>query len=561
MAPILPLKDRPHIQEYAIRKPGSLIHCKDVEQPEDKNRISRIGLHGRTALGEIVSGARRLATASLNERAARAATGLASLGIAAGDIIALFLRNDLAFFEASTAAGLIGAYPTPVNWHATPEEARYIFENSGAKAVVVHADLLGQIRSVIPAGVTMLVVATPPEIGAAYGVPAEACRVPAGMIDWSAWLESFGVWTAPSRPPPGTIIYTSGTTGHPKGVRRAQPTPEQYDFSIRLLIAIFGFGTRPPDRIVTVMTGPMYHSAPNAYGMLAARIGANVHLDARFDPENLLRMIQDLRVTHLHMVPIMFNRLLKLPEEVKQKYDLSSLEFVVHAAAPCPAPIKRAMIEWWGPVINEYYGATETGGVVFCDSEQWLSHPGTVGKPLPGAEVRVIDAEGRSLPAGEIGEVVARFPEIADFTYHRDHAKRVATEKAGLIAPGDIGYFDKDGFLYLCDRAKDMIISGGVNIYPAEIEAVLHKFRGIADCAVFGIPDDEYGEAVHAAVQLQPGAALSEGDVKAYLREHVSGFKVPKTISFHIDLPREDSGKIFKRKLREPYWAGKSTRI
>jgi len=512
-------------------------------------------------LGEIVSGARRLNTASLNERAARAATGLASLGIGSGDIIALFLRNDLAFFEASIAAGLVGGYPTPVNWHATPEEARYIFENSNAGAIVVHADLLEQIRSAIPAGVTVLVVATPPEIRDAYGIPTDACRVPVGMIDWSSWLEAFTPWTAPAGPPPGTIIYTSGTTGHPKGVRRAQPTPEQYDFSIKLLFAIFGFGTRAPDRIVTAMTGPMYHSAPNAYGMLAARIGATVHLEARFDPEDLLRLIQDLRITHLHMVPIMFNRLLKLPDEVKNKYDLSSLEFVVHAAAPCPAPIKRAMIEWWGPVINEYYGATETGGVVFCTSEQWLSHPGTVGKPLPGAEVRVIDAEGISVPDGEIGEVVARFPAIADFTYHRDHAKRVATEKAGLIAPGDIGYFDKDGFLYLCDRAKDMIISGGVNIYPAEIEAVLHKFPGIADCAVFGIPDDEYGEAVYAAVQLQPGVALSEGDVKAYLREHVSGFKVPKTIAFHAELPREDSGKIFKRKLREPFWAGKSTRI
>jgi long-chain acyl-CoA synthetase len=261
------------------------------------------------------------------------------------------------------------------------------------------------------------------------------------------------------------------------------------------------------------------------------------------------------------MVPIMFNRLLKLPEPVRGKYDLSSLEFVVHAAAPCSPPIKRAMIEWWGPVIYEYYGATETGGVVFCTSEQWLSHPGTVGTPLAGADVRVIDAEGNSLPAGEIGEVVAKFPGVADFTYHRDHAKRVASEKAGLIAPGDIGYFDKDGFLYLCDRAKDMIISGGVNIYPAEIEAVLHRMPGVADCAVFGVPDDEYGEAVYAVVQPQPGASLKEGEVKTFLREHVAGFKVPREIAFQADLPREDSGKIFKRKLREPFWAGKDRRI
>lgn len=512
-------------------------------------------------MGEIISGARRLTTAGMNERAARAASGLASLGVGQGDIVALFLRNDLAFFEASTAVGLLGAYPTPVNWHGTPEEARYIFENSGAKAVLIHADLLGPVRSAIPAGVAVLVVPTPPEIAEAYGVPRETTAVPSGMIDWTTWLEGFTPFVAPPAPPPGTIIYTSGTTGHPKGVRRAQPTPEQYEFSLRNLALIFGFTTRPPDKIISVMTGPMYHSAPNAYGLLAARMGATVHLEARFDPEELLRIIEKQRITHIHMVPIMFNRLLKLPEEVRRKYDLSSLEMVVHAAAPCPAPTKRAMIEWWGPVIYEYYGSTETGGVVFCNSEQWLAHPGTVGKPLPGADVKVIDKDGNPLPAGEIGEVVAKFPGIADFTYHKDHAKRVATEKAGLIAPGDVGYFDADGFLYLCDRAKDMIISGGVNIYPAEIEAALHRMPGVADCAVFGIPDEEYGEAVHAVIQRQPGTSVSEAEVKAWLKPHLSGFKIPKTIDFSADLPREDSGKIFKRKLREPFWANRATRI
>ncbi len=512
-------------------------------------------------MGEIVSGARRLSTAGMNERAARAASGLASLGVGQGDIVALFLRNDLAFFEASAAVGLLGAYPTPVNWHGTPEEARYIFENSGAKAILIHADLLGPVRSAIPAGATILVAPTPPEIAEAYGASPEASAVPPGMIDWTTWLEGFEPYIAPPAPPPGTIIYTSGTTGHPKGVRRAQPTPEQYEFSLRNLAIIFGFTTRPPDKIVSVMTGPMYHSAPNAYGLVAARMGATVHLEPRFDPEDLLRMIETHRISHIHMVPIMFNRLLKLPDDVKKKYDLSSLEMVVHAAAPCPAPIKRAMIEWWGPVIYEYYGSTETGGVVFCNSEQWLAHPGTVGKPLPGADVKVIDKDGNPLPHGEIGEVVAKFPGVADFTYHKDHAKRVASEKAGLIAPGDVGYFDADGFLYLCDRAKDMIISGGVNIYPAEIEAALHRMPGVADCAVFGIPDEEYGEAVHAVIQRQPGASVTEADVKAYLKPHLSGFKIPKTIDFSMDLPREDSGKIFKRKLREPFWANRATRI
>jgi long-chain acyl-CoA synthetase len=512
-------------------------------------------------VGVIVSGSRTLTSSGLQERAARAASGFAAAGIGAGDIVAVFLRNDLAFFEASTASGLLGAYPTPVNWHATPEEARYIFENSGAKAVVIHADLLHRIRDVIPHGVAILVVETPPEIRDAYGLTADVCMPPAELPNWSRWLERFEPYSGPARAAPGTIIYTSGTTGHPKGVRRAPPTPEQMEFGTRNLLIIFGFNTRSPDKIVTVITGPVYHSAPNAYSLVGARLGIDIHLQARFDPEDLLRMIETLRVTHLHMVPIMFNRLLKLPDDVRAKYDLSSLEFVVHAAAPCPPPIKRAMIDWWGPVIFEYYGATETGGVVFCDSHQWLAHPGSVGKPLPGADVRVIDADGQSVPTGEIGEVVAKFPGVADFTYHGDHQKRLASEKAGLIAPGDVGYFDADGFLYLCDRAKDMIISGGVNIYPAEIEAVLHRMPGVADCAVFGVPDDEYGEAVYAVVQPQPGGALNEADVKGYLREHIAGFKLPREVAFAAELPREDSGKIFKRKLREPFWAGRDRQI
>jgi long-chain acyl-CoA synthetase len=512
-------------------------------------------------MGEIISGERRLSSEALNERASRAASGLASLGVGKGDLIALYLRNDLPFFEATFAAGLLGAYPTPVNWHYAEAEARYLFENSGARAIIIHADLIEPIRAALPPGVPVLVVATPPEIAAAYGI--DAAPVPAGMTDWSTWLEGFGPYEQPAAEAPGTVIYTSGTTGHPKGVRRKQPTAEEAAVSIRALSHAFGFAdwlTRP-DEIVTVITGPMYHSAPNAYGSFSARLGAKVILEPRFDPEELLALIERYRVTHIHMVPIMFNRLLRLPDEVKSRYDLSSLRFVVHAAAPCPAPIKRAMIEWWGPVINEYYGSTETGAVVFCTSEEWLAHPGTVGRAMPGAEVKVIDEAGASLPAGGIGEVVARTLGLADFTYHGDDAKRAASEKVGLIAPGDIGYLDADGFLYLCDRAKDMIISGGANIYPAEIEAELHKMPGVADCGVFGIPDEEFGEAVCAVVQPMPGANLTEAEVKAYLRGLMAGYKVPKRVDFHAELPREDSGKIFKRKLREPFWEGLDRRI
>jgi len=444
----------------------------------------------------------------------------------------------------------------------TPE-ARYLFENSGAKAIVIHADLIDPIREALPKGVPVLVVESPPEIASAYGVAPEACAVPPGMIDWNSWVESFPAWDKPPEPPAGAIIYTSGTTGHPKGVRRSPPTEAEAEAYGRVLFHAFGFKDylADPSSVTTVITGPMYHSAPNGYGTISVRMGGNVILQPRFDAEELLQLIDRHKVTHLHMVPIMFNRLLRLPDEVKRKYDLSSLKFVVHAAAPCPPPIKRAMIEWWGPVINEYYGSTEVAAVTFCTAQEWLSHPGTVGRAMPDADVRVINADGESLPAGEIGEVVARTTTLADFTYHGDDAKRRASEKVGLISPGDIGYFDKDGFLYLCDRAKDMIISGGANIYPAEIEAELHKMPGVADCGVFGIPDEEFGEAVMAVVQPQPGVTLTEAEVRAYLRTQMASYKVPKKVEFHAELPREDSGKIFKRKLREPFWEGRDRRI
>jgi long-chain acyl-CoA synthetase len=307
--------------------------------------------------------------------------------------------------------------------------------------------------------------------------------------------------------------------------------------------------------------GPIYHSAPNAHANFNYRAGANIVILPRFDAEGLLAAIEKHRITHLNMVPIMFNRLLKLPQAVRERYDVSSLKFVAHAAAPVSPPIKRAMIEWWGPVINEYYGSTEMGNVTFCTAEEWLAHPGTVGRAMPNAVVRVVDEQGNELPPREIGEVIGRVRGMNDFTYQNDDAKRRSMEKQGLVTPGDVGYFDEDGYLYLCDRANDMIISGGVNIYPAEIEAELHKMSEIADCAVFGIPDEEFGEAVCAYVQPQPGVTLEDADIRDFLKETVAGYKMPRVIEFVEDLPREDSGKIFKRKLRAPYWANAGRNI
>jgi long-chain acyl-CoA synthetase len=309
------------------------------------------------------------------------------------------------------------------------------------------------------------------------------------------------------------------------------------------------------------VVGPIYHAAPNAHSNISVNIGANVVVMSRFDPEALLRLIHEKRITHLNMAPIMFNRLVKLPQAVRDRYDLSSLRFVAHAAAPVSPPVKREMIDWWGPVINEYYGSTEMGNVTFCTAEEWLAHPGTVGKPMPNALVRVVDEDGNDCPVGVPGEVLGRNIGSVDFTYHGDEAKRRRAEKFGLISPGDIGYFDADGFLHLCDRSSDMVISGGVNIYPAEIEAILLKMPGVVDCAVFGIPDEEYGEALCAVVQPQEGQDIDPQDVKLWIRGQLASFKVPREVQFSAALPREDSGKIFKRKLREPWWEGRERRI
>ncbi len=495
------------------------------------------------------------------DRAARAASGLAKAGVGPGDVIAIYLRNDFAFMEASSAAGQLGAYPTPVNWHNSPDEAKYIFENSGAKAIIIHSDLYHSVAGVIPKSAAVFVVETPPEIAGAYGLTAAQCALPEGVPLWNDVIAQNEPHKEVVEAAPGTMIYTSGTTGHPKGVRRKPPTEAQRQVTMMLIGNVFGLFAAEGKPIVTAVTGPMYHSAPNAYGGVMFGAGALTILEPRFDPEGLLQLIEKEKITHLHMVPTMFVRLLKLPDDVKKKYDLSSLKFVVHAAAPCPVHVKQAMIEWWGPVINEYYGGTETSAVVYCNSEDWLKHPGTVGKAVAGAEIRVLGENGEDLETGGVGEIICRIPAMADFTYHGDDEKRKRAEKKGLISLGDVGYLDADGFLYLCDRSKDMIISGGANIYPAEIEAELLKAPGVFDCAVFGIPDDEFGERVHAVVQPAEGAHPDPDDIRAFLKERMASYKVPKGIDFAAELPREDSGKIFKRKLREPYWERAGRRI
>jgi long-chain acyl-CoA synthetase len=374
---------------------------------------------------------------------------------------------------------------------------------------------------------------------------------------FAEWIGAHAPYAQPLDAAPMSLIYTSGTTGLPKGVIRDVMAPEQSrEVAAATLSAM---GLRPGMR--TLVTAPMYHSAPNAQALFALALGIELTVMPRFAPEEFLRVVADQGITHAQTVPTMFIRLLELPPEIRHRYDVGSLECVVHAAAPCPAHIKRRIIEWFGPVIREYYGATEIGIVIVCSSEEWLEHEGTVGHTFGGSDIHVFDMDGRRLGTGETGEIFIRPPHYwPGFTYLGQDDKRREIERDGYISIGDVGHVDADGYLYLSDRARDMVISGGVNIYPAEIEACLLELDGVRDVAVFGIPDESYGEALAAHVDPEPSAGLTETAVREHLRARLAGYKVPRVVVFDTELPREESGKIFKRRIRERYWqsAGRS---
>jgi long-chain acyl-CoA synthetase len=492
-------------------------------------------------------GERAIPHDELKTRAAVVAGALAAAGVEHGDRVAMVLRNDPDFLLLSAACGAIGAVPVPVNWHWRGEELRHVLTHSGSRAVFAHSALVPEVERVLPDGVPLVEVPVREEQARAYGDSPSTGRHP--LLD--DWLAGHGPYAQALESAPTSLIYTSGTTGLPKGVLRYPMTPEQ---SLRVATATLGgMGLRPGMR--TIITAPMYHSAPNAQGLFAVALGIDLTIMPRFDAEQFLALIERHQITHAQVVPTMFVRLLELPEEVRAGYDLSSLESVVHAAAPCPAHVKRRMIEWLGPVILEYYGGTETGIVVTCNSDEWLAHEGTVGKPIEDADVRIFGPAGELLPPGEPGEIYVRAPGYsAGFTYLGQPDKRAEIERDGYVTIGDVGYLDEDGFLYLSDRVRDMVISGGVNIYPIEIESCLLELPGVRDAAVFGIPDESYGEALAAHVDADPDAGLTEDVVRDHVRERLAGYKVPKVVVFDDDLPREASGKLFKRRLRDRYW-------
>jgi long-chain acyl-CoA synthetase len=481
--------------------------------------------------------------AEVNANANRIVRLLRSHGVKAGDHIAFLMGNRAEAMEVM-AADLRGGYRlTPVNWRLTTEEALYIFDDCDAKALFVEAKFSDALEAGRQAKQAKVLIS--------IGGDAE------GYINYDKALAEFDGGDIPDPVQGLTMFYTSGTTGRPKGVYRASLNQ----------VTANAISRYDPSTDVQLCVCPIYHGAGltlDTRGPMSC--GVPVVFLEKWDSEAVLQTIQDRRITHGHLVPIMFQRLLALPKEVRDRYDVSSLKYVQHGAAPCPPDVKRAMIDWWGPVLYEYYGATEGGGGFALDSQEWLRKPGSVGKGTPGLRVKVLDEEGREVRQGEPGRLYFQASSASPFSYYKDPEKTAASHIEGgeYFTTGDVGYFDDEGYLFLTGRNAETIISGGVNIYPQEIDNELLQHPAVADCATVGAPNAEWGEEVKAVVQLKPGHAPSAelaADVVAFARQRLAGFKAPKSVDFVDEIPRNAAGKIERGKVRAAYWQGRKVQI
>jgi long-chain acyl-CoA synthetase len=490
----------------------------------------------------LTDGTRTRTWAELADRTARAARLFAALGLGEGDHAALLLDNRVEAVELVHAAFFAGIWLTPVNRHLTPDEVAYVLADSNAKVLIAddeHAPLARE--SAVPTQIRV-----GPELERAL---AESSDEPPSL----------------DGPAGGTMLYTSGTTGHPKGVKRRRPASlraalaghEAYGRSI----ALDGSGPH-------VVTGPLYHAAPLMFAIYDQQNGAPMVVMPRWDEREFLRLVAAHGAPHTHLVPTMFVRLLRLPDDERARFDPAPLRTVLHGAAPIAPSVKERMLAWWGPVLLEYWGGSEGGVTTLVDSREWLAHPGTVGRAVPHYEVFAVDERGERLPAGAEGRLFSRHrTETAFFEYHAAEAKTGGAYLTGdpnAFTLGDVGSVDADGWVFLADRESNMIISGGVNIYPQEIERVLAEHPAVADVGVFGIPDDEWGERVKAAVELcagyTPGPAL-EAEILAFARARLAGYKVPRSVDFEASLPRTPAGKLYVRRLKDRYWQGRARRI
>ena len=486
----------------------------------------------------------------LFEECNRIVHGLRALGLEKGDSVAAVLPNCKEFLALNLALTQVGMYLVPINWHLAAPEVAYILKDSEAKAFVSHERVSG------------IASAAAAEAGLESGVCFAMGDVE-GFRPYQELVEGQPASLPENRLGGMVRNYTSGTTGNPKAVVRAawEIDPETMAQSMTGMLSLFGI--QPEDGNVHFCGSPLYHTGVMVWAINSLHFGHAVVMVEKWDAQGMLEAIDRYKVTTSHMVPTQFTRLLKLPEEVKAQYDVSSTRHMIHAAAPCPPDIKRAMIDWWGMSIFEYYAATEGGGTLVSPHE-WLENPGTVGKAWPGADVKIVDDEGQEVPKGEKGTVYMLMSDVSRFEYKGDKAKTEKDRLGDYFTAGDVGFLNEGGYLFLCDRKIDMIISGGANIYPAEIENVLILHPKVADCCVFGIPNSDWGEEIKAVVQPASGVPGDESlttELIAFCSDKLAKMKLPRSFDYVEELPRDPNGKLYKRRLRDIYWQRENRRL
>ncbi|MBI5263457.1 MAG: acyl-CoA synthetase [Bradyrhizobium sp.] len=509
-------------------------------------------VHARTHPDKIAyqmaSTGKAITYRELDELSNQGAHLFRSLGLKTGDHIALLIENRLAFMEICWAAQRSGLYYTAISRYLKQDEIDYIVKDCGAKVVITSPKCAEQIEGLIKgeAGEPLFYILDEPLPGFRSWDKEASAQPTTPIADEVAGYD---------------MLYSSGTTGRPKGIKREhehKPIDEPNQFLKILCADMCGMG----ENSIYLSPAPLYHAAPLRFNMMAIILGGTSIIMESFDAEDFLKLVEKYKVTQSQLVPTMFVRMLKLPEEVRKHYDVSSLKGAIHAAAPCPVDVKAKMIEWWGPILIEYYAGSEGNGVTVCTSQQWLEHRGSVGRAVVG-KIKILDENDQELPAGEIGTVY--FADAPVFSYHNDPEKtQRAYNSKGWSTLGDVGYLDHDGFLYLTDRKSYMIISGGVNIYPQETEDVLITHPRVADVAVFGVPNADMGEEVKAVVQphdMKEAGSELEAELIAFCKERLSAIKCPRSIDFAAELPRTPTGKLVKRHLRDRYWPKTAVKI
>lgn len=495
-------------------------------------------------------GASKTNRALFHDRALRLAAILKAMGVSEDDAVGALLYNDTLYLEVVEACRYVGAHYVTLNWHGSANETKSIMQDSAAKILIGHSSLTSFFKDEYALGVPILAAKVPLDAEVAYAV--EHCQNE-GQIELEALLEKTEPLTTQPLRTRGIMPYTSGSTGKPKGIRRTLDPSRPDSYETYKGLAELLLKLQPGDRFYT--SAPLYHSAPNVLSTICvASETTDIYLRSRFDAEQFLSDIEQFKITHCYLVPTMMVRMLKLPKEVRGRYDTSSLRYSISTGSAWPQDVKEAMIDWFGPIFYETYGASEIGFMTLISSQESQRKPGSVGKVLPGGSIKILDDQAQELPIGETGSIYMHLPMFGEFSYSNVQGDLEGLRYGEHVTVGDVGHVDEEDYLFISDRKKDMIISGGANIFPAEIEAAILEMPEVLDCAVFGAPHPEFGESVVAALQLKPGKTVNQKSIKSFLDGKIAKFKIPRIIEIHDELPREDSGKIFKQKLRAPHW-------